>query len=265
VSAHGTALSDSQRGKIGVLIVLHDVTRLRHLEEVRCDFVANVSHELRTPITSIKGFIETLLDGALEDKDNAGRFLQIMLRQVNRLDAIISDLLALSRIEKGAEEQMIEFAPDSIGGVLRAAVEMCEKKAADKGVNIDLACPDDLVGEINAALVEQAVINLLDNAIKYSESGSAVEISAGREGTELVIRVKDRGCGIEGRHLPRLFERFYRVDKARSRELGGTGLGLAIVKHIALAHRGSVSVESTVGVGSTFTLRLPLTPPPPAS
>ena len=141
MSAHGTALHDSQRGKIGVLIVLHDVTRLRHLEEVRRDFVANVSHELRTPITSIKGFVETLMDGALEDKENARRFLQIMLRQVNRLDAIIGDLLALSRIEQGSDEQMIELAPEPIDGVLRAAVEMCEKKAADKQIPIELVCP----------------------------------------------------------------------------------------------------------------------------
>jgi two-component system phosphate regulon sensor histidine kinase PhoR len=261
VSAHGAALHDSQRGKIGVLIVLHDVTRLRHLEEVRSDFVANVSHELRTPITSIKGFVETLIDGALEDPDNARRFLQIMLRQVNRLDAIISDLLALSRIEKGTDEQMIELAAEPVGPVLRAAVEMCEKKAADKQIPIEVLCPDDLIGQINAALVEQAVINLLDNAIKYSESGATVQISACREEAELVIRVKDQGCGIEARHLRRLFERFYRVDKARSRDLGGTGLGLAIVRHIALAHRGSVNVESMVGVGSTFSLRLPLSRP----
>ncbi len=240
--------------------MLHDVTRLRHLEEVRSDFVANVSHELRTPITSIKGFVETLLDGALEDRDNALRFLHIMLRQVNRLDAIISDLLALSRIEKGTDEQRIELTPEPVAAVLRAAVEMCEKKAADKCIPVELVCPDDLVGQINAALVEQAVINLLDNAIKYSESGATVQISAGREETDLVVRVQDHGCGIEARHLPRLFERFYRVDKARSRNLGGTGLGLAIVRHIALAHRGSVSVQSTVGAGSTFSLRLPLSP-----
>ncbi len=258
VSAHGTVLHDSQRGKIGVLIVLHDVTRLRHLEEVRRDFVANVSHELRTPITSIKGFIETLVDGAFEDKENAHRFLQIMLRQVNRLDAILGDLLTLSRIERGSEEQLIELAPESIRGTLQAAIEMCEKKAIDKAVKIELVCPEDLAGEINAALLEQAVVNLLDNAVKYSNSGAVIEVCAVREATELVIRVKDQGCGIDAQHLPRLFERFYRVDKARSRELGGTGLGLAIVRHIALAHRGSVSVESTVGVGSIFCLRLPM-------
>jgi two-component system phosphate regulon sensor histidine kinase PhoR len=258
VSAHGTVLHDPQRGKLGVLVVLHDVTRLRHLEEVRRDFVANVSHELRTPITSIKGFVETLLDGAFEDRENAHRFLEIMHRQVNRLDAIIGDLLMLSRIERGSEEQRIELALEPIRGVLQAAVEMCENKASDKGIGIELTCPEDLSAEINAALLEQAVVNLLDNAVKYSNSGAKVEVCAAREGAGLVIVVKDQGSGIEPQHLPRLFERFYRVDKARSRELGGTGLGLAIVRHIALAHRGSVSVESTVGVGSTFCLRLPL-------
>jgi two-component system, OmpR family, phosphate regulon sensor histidine kinase PhoR len=256
VSAHGTVLHDSRQNKMGVLVVLHDVTRLRHLEEVRRDFVANVSHELRTPITSIKGFMETLADGALDDKENAKRFLQIVLRQVNRLDAIIGDLLVLSRIERGAEEQRIELAAESIRGVLLAALEMCEKRAGDKGVRVELQCPGDLVGEINAALLEQAVVNLLDNAVKYSPPGSVVEVRAADEGDDVVIRVMDHGCGIDAQHLPRLFERFYRVDKARSRELGGTGLGLAIVRHIALAHRGSVSVESTLGAGSEFCLRL---------
>ncbi|MEN6451414.1 MAG: ATP-binding protein, partial [Thermoguttaceae bacterium] len=256
--AHSSPLRDPQRGTIGVLVVLHDVTRLRHLEEVRRDFVANVSHELRTPITSLKGFVETLLDGALQDRENASRFLQIMLRQVNRLDAIIGDLLALSRIEKGSEGQTIELAVEPIRGVLQGAVEMCEKKAAEKSMTIEVACPEELTAEVNAALLEQAVINLLDNAIKYSESRSVVSLLAEQQGDELVIAVTDRGCGIEAKHLPRLFERFYRVDKARSRELGGTGLGLAIVKHIALAHHGSVSVESAVGAGSTFAMRLPL-------
>ncbi len=263
--AHGTALRDPQRGTIGVLVVLHNVTRLRHLEDVRRDFVANVSHELRTPITSLKGFVETLLDGALDDRENAARFLRIMLRQVNRLDAIIGDLLALSRIEKGFEGQTIELAAEAVRGVLQGAVEMCEKKAVAKGVKIELVCPEDLSAEINAALLEQAVVNLLDNAVKYSDAGAAVEVRAERREAELVLEVQDHGCGIEAKHLPRLFERFYRVDKARSRELGGTGLGLAIVKHIALAHRGSVSVESTVGMGSTFTLRLPLGLQAPAS
>jgi len=144
-----------------------------------------------------------------------------------------------------------------VGDVLRAAREMCEKKAADKQITIAVECPEGLRANINAPLLEQAVVNLIDNAVKYSEPGATVHVEAESNPTEVVIRVRDQGCGIPPQHLPRLFERFYRVDKARSRELGGTGLGLAIVKHIAVAHRGTVDVESTVGRGSTFRLRLP--------
>jgi two-component system phosphate regulon sensor histidine kinase PhoR len=258
--AHGTTLYDAQRRQIGALLVLHDVTRLRRLENMRRDFVANVSHELRTPITSIKGFVETLLDGAMDDPETSARFLRIVLRQVNRLNAIIEDLLILSRIEKGSDEATIELGEDRVAEVLRAAIEMCEKQAQDKGITLWLECDTELVARINAHLVEQAVVNLVGNAIKYSEPGSRVEVTSYRQDGEVLIAVKDQGCGIEGKHLSRLFERFYRVDKARSRELGGTGLGLAIVKHIALAHRGSIDVQSTIGSGSVFTLRLPSTP-----
>jgi two-component system phosphate regulon sensor histidine kinase PhoR len=257
LNAHGTILHDAQEHKIGVLIVLHDVTRLRHLENVRRDFVANVSHELRTPITSIKGFVETLLDEELDDKANAMRFLRIVFKQVNRLDAIINDLLLLSRIERGAEDQTIERGPELLHEVLASAAEMCEKKATDKSLTIAVDCPADFVAGINGPLLEQAVINLIDNAIKYSETGSSIQVQGRREAASVVIRVKDTGCGIAVNHLPRLFERFYRVDKARSRELGGTGLGLAIVKHIVTAHQGTVEVESTVGKGSVFSIRLP--------
>jgi len=259
--AHGTALHDARGQRIGVLIVLHDVTRLRHLENVRRDFVANVSHELRTPITSIKGFVETLLEDGLDDQDNARRFLGIVLRQVNRLDAIINDLLLLSRIERGNDDQRIETDPEPLIQVLQVAWETCEKKAHDKSIRIAVDCPFDLVAKINAPLLEQAVINLIDNAIKYSDTGATVRVSAVKEQSGAVIRVMDNGRGIAANHLPRLFERFYTVDKARSRELGGTGLGLAIVKHIMSAHQGSVHVQSTVGRGSTFTLRLPLSTP----
>ena len=259
--AHGTALHDARGQKIGVLIVLHDVTRLRHLENVRRDFVANVSHELRTPITSIKGFVETLLEDGLDDQANAMRFLGIVLRQVNRLDAIINDLLLLSRTERGNEEQRIDTDAEPLVQVLHVAQETCEKKAQDKSIRIAVDCPADLVAKINAPFLEQAVINLIDNAIKYSEAGATVLVTGLREDATAVIRVIDNGCGIAANHLPRLFERFYRVDKARSRELGGTGLGLAIVKHIMTAHQGSVQVESAVGRGSTFTLRFPLSLP----
>ena len=255
--AHGIALHDAERRKIGALIVLHDVTRLRHLENVRRDFVANVSHELKTPITLIKGFVETLLEDSIDDKESARRFLNIVLRQANRLNAIIEDLLSLSRIERGAEELTIPLEYAGVADVLRSAAEMCEKKAADKNVTLAVRCDEDLTGFINAPLLEQAVVNLVDNAVKYSPSGTSVRIEAEREEHGIVICVKDEGCGIAGEHLPRLFERFYRVDRARSRELGGTGLGLAIVKHIVVAHRGEVRVESAAGKGSTFFVHLP--------
>ncbi len=263
--AHGTVLHDAQHRNMGALIVLHDVTRLRHLENVRRDFVANVSHELRTPITSIKGFVETLLHENLEDHENSLRFLRIILKQVNRLDEIIQDLLLLSRVERGTEEQTIKLEIEPLAGVLHSAVEMCEKKAHDKQIAVEVECPEDLTASINAPLLEQAVVNLVDNAIKYSETQGTIRVVGCRESEEVVLRVEDEGCGIEAKHLPRLFERFYRVDRARSRELGGTGLGLAIVKHIVAAHKGSVWVESVVGRGSTFYIHLPPASPNPAA
>ncbi len=261
--AHGSTLYDASRRKIGVLVVLRDTTRLRRLETLRRDFVANVSHELKTPITSIKGFVETLLDGAMTDTENAARFLRIVLKQVNRLDAIIEDLLVLSRIERGSEEQTVRLESHRVAPVLQAAVEMCQFKADDKGVTILVQCDGELASRMNSHLLEQAVVNLVDNAIKYSPAGSSVWVSAEVSGEEVVVSVRDEGCGIDPKHLPRLFERFYRVDKARSRQLGGTGLGLAIVKHIALAHRGNVEVHSTLGRGSEFCLRLPPVQPAP--
>jgi len=255
--AHAAALHDAEGQRTGVLIVLYDITRLRQLENVRRDFVANVSHELRTPITSIKGFVETLLDEGLADQQSALHFIEIIHRQVNRLEAIIADLLSLSRIERGAEGQTIPLEPATLAEVLRAACEMCQQKAEEKQITVEVACPPDLAANLNAPLLEQAVVNLLDNAVKYSDPYARVQVIAQREGSGIMIAVRDHGCGIAAQHLPRLFERFYRVDKARSRELGGTGLGLSIVKHIMAAHRGSVTVESTVGRGSTFTLHLP--------
>ena len=259
LNAHGTRLHDAQGKQIGALVVLHDVTRLRRLENVRRDFVANVSHELKTPITSIKGFVETLLDGATEDRENSIRFLEIVSRQVNRLEAIIEDLLTLSRLEKGSEEQITRLERGRISEVIKAAVEMCEQKASVKEIRIDVHCEPQLEVQMNSPLLEQALVNLIDNAVKYGPAGSHIDVTAEQENGRVALRVQDEGCGIEPKHLPRLFERFYRADKARSRELGGTGLGLAIVKHIALVHRGSVGVQSTVGRGSTFSILLPCT------
>jgi two-component system phosphate regulon sensor histidine kinase PhoR len=259
--SHSAPLVDADRGRIGLLVVLRDVTREQRLENVQREFVANVSHELRTPTTSIKGFAETLLDGALDDPETARRFVETILLQADRLSAVISDIISLSRIERDAEEHRVELVPGPVSGVLESAVEVCRRAAAEKQIALELQCGDDAVAPISAGLLEQAVVNLLDNAIKYTDPGKTVLIEARREEDTVVIRVRDEGWGIESRHLPRLFDRFYRVDKGRSRSLGGTGLGLAIVKHIALVHGGSVGVESSLGRGSTFTVTLPAAEP----
>ena len=257
LQAHGTVLRDAHGRGIGAVVVLNDVTRLRRLEQVRRDFVANVSHELRTPITSIKGFVETLLDGALENPDDARRFLEIVAKQSDRLNAILGDLLTLSRIEEGERKTGIPLEMRPVRESLAAAVQLCASKAATKCVIIELDCAESLMACINASMLEQAVANLVDNAIKYSDPGGAIRVYATMENGEVVIHVQDHGCGIPSEHLPRLFERFYRVDKARSRSLGGTGLGLSIVNHIAKVHRGRVWVESTPGKGSTFFISVP--------
>jgi two-component system phosphate regulon sensor histidine kinase PhoR len=258
VQAHGAPVRGADGSRIGAVVVLHDVTALRRLEAVRSDFVANVSHELKTPITSIKGFLETLLSGALEDPQTARRFIGIAVRQADRLHAIIEDLLTLSSLEQGDGERSMSVQSCRVTDVVAGAVEICASEAAGKNVAIEVECDPALEAVLNPALVEQALVNLIDNAVKYSgEGGRVVVRSTPREAGGLVVEVCDSGVGIDARHLERLFERFYRVDKARSRKLGGTGLGLAIVKHIAQAHGGTVSVTSVPGQGSTFRLELP--------
>lgn len=256
LQAHGTTLKDPHGKAFGVLIVVHDVTRLRQLENARRDFVANVSHELKTPVTSIKGFVETLLEGAILDPEHAGEFLKIISRQADRLGAIIEDLLSLSRIEQEAEQGKIHLTGGRLKPVLKSAILACASRSGAKEINISLDCPEDLRARINGPLLEQALINLIDNAIKYSEPGSSVRVEATTENGRVVVQVIDQGVGIPQEHLPRLFERFYRVDPSRSRKVGGTGLGLAIVKHIAQAHGGKVAVQSTPGQGSTFAIHL---------
>jgi len=258
--AQGTVLREAEDRAVGAVIVLHDVTRLQELEKVRRDFVANVSHELRTPVTAIKGFVETLLDGAAANPSDAERFLQIVARQADRLNSIIEDLLTLARIEQEAEKAEIVLQPGHVGQVLEAAADACRLKAGEKQIRLGIQCDADLVARINAALLEQAVVNLVDNAVKYSPPGAAVGLAAERDAEGVVLRVEDQGCGIAAEHLPRIFERFYRVDRARSRELGGTGLGLSVVKHIAQVHGSRVDVKSTAGEGSTFFIHLPVGP-----
>jgi two-component system phosphate regulon sensor histidine kinase PhoR len=258
LQAHGTVLTDADGHARGCVVVLNNVTRLRRLEAIRRDFVANVSHELKTPITSLQGFVETLQQSDVAEEDRA-RFLDIVARQAERLHAIIEDLLVLSRVEREAERAELPLEASPLRPVLEAAIQLCAAKAAEKRITVQLACAAEVDARINPPLLEEAVVNLLDNAIKYSEPETVVNLRAARENGdgEVVITVRDQGCGIAREHLPRIFERFYRVDKSRSRELGGTGLGLSIVRHIVQAHRGAVEVESTPGQGSTFTLRLP--------
>jgi two-component system phosphate regulon sensor histidine kinase PhoR len=257
MQSHGVVIKNDKNDVIGILIVLNDVTNLHRLEEIRRDFVANVSHELKTPITSIKGFVESLQDGAIDEPADAQRFLDIIARHADRLNNIIDDLLALSHIEQvgGAGIQM-EIADVAL--MLENAVNSCEYKLSEKNIKAVISCSPELKAVINSPLIEQAVINLIDNAVKYSDSGTVVTVSAMIEIDELIIKVADHGTGIPADALGRVFERFYRVDKGRSRKLGGTGLGLAIVKHILQTHGGHADVESIVGEGSVFSLHIPL-------
>ncbi len=261
LQAHGAVLRDAHGKGIGAVIVLNDVSHLRRLEQIRQDFVANVSHELKTPITSIKGFVETLLNGNLDNHEDTERFLKIVAKQADRLNAIIEDLLTLSRLEQGADaaDDLLHLEP--LRQSLVDSVQLCSPAAGLKGVRIDVECDDGIQARINPPLIEQGIVNLLDNAIKYSPDAGCVRLSARQSGGEVIISVEDDGSGVPEEHQARIFERFYRVDKARSRSLGGTGLGLAIVRHIAQTHGGTASVKSAPGKGSTFSIHLPLPRP----
>jgi two-component system phosphate regulon sensor histidine kinase PhoR len=241
-------------GPTGYLVVLRDITTARKLEQMRTDFVANVTHELRTPLTSIRGFAETLLDGALEDTEAARNFVGIIKREGEHLAALIEDLLDLSRIESGRwrvqplEINLAELVADALGGLAQ--------KAVDQGIELRIAVPE-IQFQADPGRLAQVLINLVDNALKYTPAGGRVLVQAEDLGEQVQIQVADTGTGMPKADLPRIFERFYRVDKARTRKTGGTGLGLSIVKHIVEAHGGKISVESELGQGTTFTVTLP--------
>lgn len=240
----------------GAVLVFHDITGLRQLERVRRDFVANASHEIRTPLTSIKGYAETLLEGALEDKNNAMDFLQIISSDANHLVQLVDDLLDLSRIESGKLSLM--FAPFDLVPLVGRVMAGLKKQAKEMGVGLETNFPPGLPKVMmDEASIAQVLLNLIENGMKYNQSGGCVVVTAEEAGPFLRVMITDTGIGIPEEDLPRIFERFYRVDKARSRELGGTGLGLSIVKHIIQAHGGEVSVESVLGKGSTFSFTLP--------
>ncbi|MFZ5826254.1 MAG: two-component system histidine kinase PnpS [Bacillota bacterium] len=240
----------------GVLLVLRDITRSRQLEQMRTEFVASVTHELRTPLTSIRGFAETLLEGALEEPETARHFVEIIKRESQQLGALIEDLLDLSRIESG--KLRLKREPVLMQALVPETVSRLAQKAQASNIDLVLEIPADLPPvQGDRDRLAQVLINLVDNAVKYTPTGGQVTVAAREEGRGIQVSVADTGVGIPQPDLARVFERFYRVDKARSRSTGGTGLGLSIVKHIVEAHRGTIRVESEVGQGSTFIFTLP--------
>ncbi|MGL1933824.1 MAG: ATP-binding protein [Fibrobacterales bacterium] len=251
----GSVLLDVQGNDIGALLVFNDVTKIRELENMRSQFVSNVSHELRTPITSIQGYIETLLNGAINDIAARDKFLGVIQKQAGRLATIIEDLLALSRIEKSTDT--LVRTDESIKEITDSAIQLTKIAAEEKNITLVNTIDENVVLSVNANLVEQALVNLVHNSIKYSEDDKVITMSSVLEKNVVSIVVEDHGFGIDKMHLKHLFERFYRVDKARSRNVGGTGLGLSIVKHIVQIHGGTVDVQSEIGQGSKFSMTFP--------
>ncbi len=243
---------DNSRVIIGFF---QDVTEEKKVEEIKRDFVANVSHELRTPLASIKGYAETLLGGALDDKGILKKFLTIIDRHANRMTALIEDLLTLSKLE--SHQMPMTFEPLDIKNIISGIIQGFEKQVKDKGIEIVMDISDEEIPKVmgDKGRLEQVIVNLVDNAIKYTNDG-VVKVVARKTDNVLRVDVNDTGIGIPEKDIPRIFERFYRVDKGRSRELGGTGLGLAIVKHIIQGHNGKIWVESQLGKGTTFSFTI---------
>jgi two-component system phosphate regulon sensor histidine kinase PhoR len=255
-NVHSSALWDSRDHRIGTLIIFHDITRIRRLEKMHKDFAANVSHELKTPLTTLKGFIETLQampDSTSEDRPG---FLRILEKNVNRMIDLVNDLLALSHLER-LEGTGVRFDETRLSDLIQSAVTTCGPLAEAKQIQVHMACPEDLSVRVDPVLIEQAIVNLVENAVKYSPENARVDIEVRNPGTDIEIDVIDSGTGIAAEHLPKIFNRFYRVDKGRSRQEGGTGLGLAIVKHIIQYHNGQITVSSVKNKGTTFHIRLP--------
>jgi two-component system phosphate regulon sensor histidine kinase PhoR len=246
---------DAAEGK--TMLVFHDVTRLKKLERMRVDFVANVTHEIKTPLTAILGFVETLQEGAIEDRETAKKFLSTIARHAERLNRLVEDLLTISNIELG--EMRFCFESVALSGVAQSVLHMIQLKAREKKIELTSAIPEDLpLISADRDRLSQILINVLDNAVKFTPEGGTVTLSAAQAaGNEVVVKIADTGIGVPRDEISRLGERFYRVDKTRSRELGGTGLGLSIVKHLMTAHKGRMEVESLLGRGTTVSLYFP--------
>lgn len=257
IEVRGAPLKGPEGQTWGVILVFADLTRIHHLEKVRRDFVSNVSHELRTPVTSIQGFAETLASGEVSDPEQQKYFLSIIDRQTKRLSQIIDDLLELSRLEQQMRMGEIEKEELNLLLLIQKSVESIDHLAKDRNFTIETQCDAMVQVHGNGHLLEQALVNLLTNAIRYSDPAKTVKIACQIVRKTIEITVQDQGFGIPAKHLERIFERFYRVDKARSRNQGGTGLGLSIVRNIVVAHGGEIQVESELGIGTTFKIVLP--------
>lgn len=257
LQVNATAFPDQQGRPVGMILVVHDLTLLKHLESTRKEFVANVSHELRTPLSMIKGYVETLLDGAKDDPQVAGRFLQTIRKHSDRLNYLIEDLLTISRLESGRTALNLERL--DLRNLLTEVCEDLAARANEKSMILDNDVADGVEARADAERIQQVLFNLIDNAIKYGRPHGRIRIAARRldDKEMLEVAVADDGPGIPPEALNRIFERFYRVDRGRSREQGGTGLGLAIVKHIVQSHGGEVRAESRPGEGATFRFTLP--------
>ena len=257
IEARGTPLRDSFERITGALIVLNDRTRLRRLMTLRRDFAAHVSHELKTPLTAIKGFADTLMQGALREPGDAERFVQLIAEQADRLHGVVESLMELARVERQAESGDVERSWHHLSDILHGAIASFENEAESKETETTVDCPAGLAARVNGALLERAVRNLVDNAVRYGGPGCHVRLTVREAGEDIVIEVEDDGEGIADVDRDRIFERFYRASRTRARHPEGSGLGLAIVKHIALAHGGSIGVESTHGKGAIFRMRMP--------
>jgi two-component system, OmpR family, phosphate regulon sensor histidine kinase PhoR len=255
VNVYGAPVIGNYGNWLGIVVVIHDITELVRLEKIRKDFVANVSHELRTPVTSIKGFAETLLDGAMNDQTVMKEFLEIIQKESNRLKLLIDELLVLSDVER--EGFTLQYSEVGLRKMIYEAIQVVSGRIEEKDMVVSFDMPNEIVIDGDEGRLIQVMVNLLSNAIIYSMKDTTITIEVREVEEDVLIVVKDEGIGIKEAELERLFERFYRVDRARSRDSGGTGLGLAIVKHLIEVHGGTIQVESEPNVGTSFSLRIP--------
>lgn len=256
IEAYVTPIQGKNDTIVGAVVILHDISKWRRLEHMRTEFVANVSHELRTPVTAVRGFAETLLDGAMEDPDTRNQFIKIIYEESDRMSRLVSELLDLSKIESG--HSVLQFESSNVNQIALSIVESLSNQAEKNGLQLEAHLPDPPVfAEVARDRISQVLVNLVGNAIAYTPEGGKIDVIVEDAGDNVTLLVRDTGIGIPREDLPHVFERFYRVDKARSRRSGGTGLGLAIVKHIIEAHKGTVKVQSELGKGTTFWFTLP--------